>query len=252
LFPCTSWNIHPIGRSFRQALQILTRSESWIPEPPLYTHTGRNVEWSFMWPRVPVGTEMKFVCQRINLYHHYKVKGATLLEWLFTKTYGGVRVELHGFLTLTLSGFAPQAFYFSRDRRYPLIRRLGCAKPIWWMSIQNFIKIRLGVLVLTLAHRHAFILCTLCKEHIIIFICSSPEARGSVVGWGTMPQAGSPLVRFPMRSLRIFNWPNPSSRTMALGPTQPLTEMSTRNLPRGKGRPARGADNLTAIFEPAF
>jgi hypothetical protein len=31
----------------------------------------------------------------------------------------------------------------------------------------------------------------------------------------------------------FFNVPNPSSRTMALGPTQPLTEMSTRNLPGG-------------------
>jgi hypothetical protein len=48
----------------------------------------------------------------------------------------------------------------------------------------------------------------------------------------------------------FFNWPNPSSRTMALGSTQPLTEMSTRNLPRGKGRPARKVDNLTAICEP--
>jgi hypothetical protein len=36
---------------------------------------------------------------------------------------------------------------------------------------------------------------------------------------------------------------------MALGLTQPLTEMSTRNLPGGKGWPARGADNLTAICE---
>jgi hypothetical protein len=37
---------------------------------------------------------------------------------------------------------------------------------------------------------------------------------------------------------------------MALGSTQPLTEMSTRNLPEGKGRPARKADNLSAIREP--
>jgi hypothetical protein len=43
---------------------------------------------------------------------------------------------------------------------------------------------------------------------------------------------------------------NPSSRTMALGSTQPLTEMGTRNLPGGKERPAREADNLTAICEP--
>jgi hypothetical protein len=37
---------------------------------------------------------------------------------------------------------------------------------------------------------------------------------------------------------------------MALGWTQPLTEMSTKNLPEGKGRPARKADDLTAICEP--
>jgi hypothetical protein len=43
---------------------------------------------------------------------------------------------------------------------------------------------------------------------------------------------------------------NPSSRTMALGSSQPLTDMSTRNLPGGKARPARKAVNLTAICEP--
>jgi hypothetical protein len=37
---------------------------------------------------------------------------------------------------------------------------------------------------------------------------------------------------------------------MALGSTQPLTEMSTRNLPGSKGRPVRKADNLTAICGP--
>jgi hypothetical protein len=37
---------------------------------------------------------------------------------------------------------------------------------------------------------------------------------------------------------------------MALGATQSLTEMSTRNLPADKGRPARKADTLTAICEP--
>jgi hypothetical protein len=31
---------------------------------------------------------------------------------------------------------------------------------------------------------------------------------------------------------------------MALGSTQTLTEMSTRNIPGGKGRPAHKADNL--------
>jgi hypothetical protein len=36
---------------------------------------------------------------------------------------------------------------------------------------------------------------------------------------------------------------------MALGSTRPLTEMSARNLPARKGRPARKDDNLTAICE---
>jgi hypothetical protein len=36
---------------------------------------------------------------------------------------------------------------------------------------------------------------------------------------------------------------------MALGSTQPLTEMSTRNLPGNKERPARKFDNLTVICE---
>jgi hypothetical protein len=36
---------------------------------------------------------------------------------------------------------------------------------------------------------------------------------------------------------------------MALGSTQPLTEMSTRDLFLGKGRPSHEADNLTAICD---
>jgi hypothetical protein len=37
---------------------------------------------------------------------------------------------------------------------------------------------------------------------------------------------------------------------MALESTQPLTEVSTRNILGGKGQLARKADNLTAIYEP--
>jgi hypothetical protein len=53
--------------------------------------------------------------------------------------------------------------------------------------------------------------------------------------------------RVPMRWI-FSSLRNPSGRTMALVSTQPLTEMSTRNLkknkPASKGRPARRADNL--------
>jgi hypothetical protein len=73
--------------------------------------------------------------------------------------------------------------------------------------------------------------------------------RGSVVGWGTMLQAGRSPVRVP-DEVHFLNIPNPSSRTMTLGSTQPLREMSNRNLPAGKKQPARRDDNLAAICEP--
>jgi hypothetical protein len=62
-------------------------------------------------------------------------------------------------------------------------------------------------------------------------------------------QAGRSRVRVPMRwifSIYLIL----SSCTMALGSTQPLTEMSTRNIPGGEGQPACKTDNLTAICEP--
>jgi hypothetical protein len=51
-------------------------------------------------------------------------------------------------------------------------------------------------------------------------------------------------VRFTMRSLDFFNWPNPSSSTIYLGSTQTVTEMSTRNFPGDKGWKEREAHNL--------
>jgi hypothetical protein len=61
-----------------------------------------------------------------------------------------------------------------------------------------------------------------------------------------MLQAGRLPVRVP-NEVDFFILPNPSSRNMALGSTQPLTEMSTRNLPVGKKQPGHRADNLAAI-----
>jgi hypothetical protein len=65
-----------------------------------------------------------------------------------------------------------------------------------------------------------------------------------------MLQAERSLNQIAMRLLKFFNLPNPSSSTMALGLTQPLTEMGTRNILGGIGWPARRADTLTAIYEP--
>jgi hypothetical protein len=68
---------------------------------------------------------------------------------------------------------------------------------------------------------------------VVEALCCKPEVAGS------RPD-----------EVEFSNLPNPSGSTMALGSTQPLTEMSTRNLknkPGGKGRPAHRADNLAAI-----
>jgi hypothetical protein len=51
------------------------------------------------------------------------------------------------------------------------------------------------------------------------YVCYLPGARGGVV---------FKALRYkPDGVIGIFQWHNPSSRTMALGSTQPLTEMST-------------------------
>ena len=60
-------------------------------------------------------------------------------------------------------------------------------------------------------------------------------ARGGAVGWGTALQVGRSQVRFPMVHCR----------TVALGSTQPLTEMSTRNISwEGKGGQCVGLTTL--------
>jgi hypothetical protein len=64
-----------------------------------------------------------------------------------------------------------------------------------------------------------------------------------------MLQAERSSVRVP-DEIDFFNLPNPSSRSMALSSTQPLTEMSNRNLPGGRKRLARRADSLATTCEP--
>jgi hypothetical protein len=59
----------------------------------------------------------------------------------------------------------------------------------------------------------------------------------------------------PIKSFEMFNLPKTSNRTMALGFTQPPTEMNIRNIKivmflESKMQPVRNADKFTAIGEP--
>jgi hypothetical protein len=62
-------------------------------------------------------------------------------------------------------------------------------------------------------------------------------------------KAGRSRDRFSKKLMNFSNLPYQSSRIMARGMTQSLTEMSTRNLLGGKVRPTLKADNLSAFYE---
>jgi hypothetical protein len=65
-----------------------------------------------------------------------------------------------------------------------------------------------------------------------------------------MQQTRSLRITFPMRSPKLSIYVNLPAALWPYGRHNLLTEMSTRNLPAGKVRPARNADNFTAIYDP--
>jgi hypothetical protein len=98
-------------------------------------------------------------------------------------------------------------------------------------------------------------ICVLCLEEDKIalkFIIEQIWIRGHAVAYLVEALCYSQKVAGsnPDEVDFFFNLPNSSNRNMALGSTKPLTEMSTRNLPGGNGRPARKTDNFTAICDP--
>jgi len=71
-------------------------------------------------------------------------------------------------------------------------------------------------------------------EQSCSFIYVKYEVRGGAVG-EALRYKSEGSVSIPDGIIGIFHWCNPSSRTMALGGTQPLTERNIRNISWGKG-----------------
>jgi hypothetical protein len=111
------------------------------------------------------------------------------------------------------------------------------------LFIYHKLKMKAEIFVFVVTYRTTS--CHNLHEHKCIWgECSS------VLIWGTMLQVGRSRVRVPVRSLDFSIDLILPSTLRTWGSTEPLTQMSTGNLPGGKGRPAHKADNLTAVTEP--
>jgi hypothetical protein len=86
-----------------------------------------------------------------------------------------------------------------------------------------------------------------------VVFCATMPFSLALIGTGISEERAAFIYHvgsIPNEVIGFFNSPNLSSRTMALVSPQPLTEMSTRNLPGGQEQPARMSDRLTAMCEP--
>jgi hypothetical protein len=95
-----------------------------------------------------------------------------------------------------------------------------CIERTLSLNIQVFFNITVRISNLQLCpYLNLIILlgvCVIARYGIHITLCYVSTAL----------QTGKSRVRFPIVSLDCFHWHNPSGHTMALGSTQPLTEMS--------------------------
>jgi hypothetical protein len=101
---------------------------------------------------------------------------------------------------------------------------------LWNASVKSIFSHRGGCVcvIFCMFYLKKYIWCVLSLFCITESALKFVGVCGGAFGWGTALQAGK-SVSIP-DGVGIFYWHNPSGRTVALGSTQPLTEMRTRNI----------------------
>jgi hypothetical protein len=107
-----------------------------------------------------------------------------------------------------------------------VILHFYCSCGSGWYSISGFRLVACSEIHILFQHSTKYYFPIPSVRHAVPYLDEALYTSRKVAG------------SIPYEALDLFSLPNPSNRNMALGSTQPLTEMSTRNLPGGKQRPA--------------
>jgi hypothetical protein len=114
----------------------------------------------------------------------------------------------------------------------------------FWTIFSCNAKVSLLLSILTSANVHN----KNCSALMYVISCG---ARGSVVGWGIITQAGRARVRFPIRLLNFLVDLMLPDVLWSWGRLSLQHKWFITSLPGCKGRPASKTDNFTAICEPS-
>ena len=157
---------------------------------------------------------------RVNLYLFFSVHVL------------GVYQLLHLSLFLFLDGRHRLLFTLSSGF-LPTFKTFGLFSEVLYVTSPWHISLTSDVLRATNCDVRTKDICTVTTERVNVFLISNCQ-RYAVAQWlrrcaSNRKVAGS----IPDGVIGILHWHNPSDRTMALGSTEPLTEMSTRSISWG-------------------
>jgi hypothetical protein len=165
-------------------------------------------------------------------------KKSWFLSWLILRTLKMEAMFLRNVGWLS-RGYLPS--YPKREQSYRLISNLRSKYQT--LEARLFHKLSDVLRLHAMIHAHFFQPETACQTSLALLFLGLHSSSYLLWDWGTRYRSwlghyatSLKVVGFISDEVIGFNWPNPSRRTMALGSTQRLTEMSTRNPSRGVRR----------------